>query len=195
MRRKTKKRLFIYGGIFLLLVLAFVAFLFLRKSSSEYSSTGAGNQAGASGASNIGGSGSSGSSGAGTTSSAKQTQTVPLSQEEVQIFSQALLSSEFLKALPEKYPIQITFFDFQNGERRWRSRFLFNNKGFLSSGEPEISITLHAKYIPELSNENFCDIVQKAKKAGDLGFYSETGTVSLLLKYAGMLKYRSCFGF
>ena len=164
MRKRVKKRLFIFAGVFLLLILASAVFLVLRKPSHTGAST-------------------------------MEVEIVPLNQEEVQKFAQTILSSDFLKSLPEKYPISITFFDFQNGERRWRSSFLFNNKGFLTSGTPEISITLHSKYISQLSSGNFCEIVQKANKAGDLGFHSESGTVSLLLKYAGMLKYRSCFGF
>jgi len=120
---------------------------------------------------------------------------VPLTEEEKQKVSDVILSSEFLEDIPEKYPIKITFFNFKEGERIIQDSFIINNEGIISEGKPEIKIDLHSKYISELNSENLCQIIQKANKAGDLGFSSESGKISLFLKYAGMLKHKDCLGF
>jgi hypothetical protein len=46
-----------------------------------------------------------------------------------------------------------------------------------------------------LNGSNLCDVIQQANKNGDLGSESKYSTMNLLIKYAGMLKYRDCFGF
>lgn len=119
---------------------------------------------------------------------------VPLSPQERQAVANAILSSEFVSDLPEKYPIAIFFFDFENGQKRWRDGFLVGPSGLLSQGEPEVYITIHSKYIPELASENLCEVMRRAYQAGDIGFESQTSKVSLLIKYAGMLKHRDCLG-
>ncbi len=120
---------------------------------------------------------------------------VPLSSEERQQVVVAVISSEFIEDIPKKYPVAITFFSFENGERIFHDSFLIGKQGFLTEGKPEVYLSLHSKYIKELNQENFCEIVQRANKVGDLGFYSESSKVSLLIKYRGMLKYRECIGF
>jgi len=120
---------------------------------------------------------------------------VPLSQEERQKVFDSTMSTEFIKDVPEKYPILITFFSFENGERVYHDSFLIGRNEFLSEGEPEIYLALHSKYISELTPENFCEVIQRANKAGDLAFNSESNKASLLIKYRSMLKHRDCFGF
>lgn len=119
---------------------------------------------------------------------------VPLSPQERQAVANAVLSSEFVSDLPEKYPIAIFFFDFENGQKRWRDGFLVGPSGLLSQGEPEVYITIHSKYIPELASENLCEVMKRAYQAGDIGFESQASKVSLLIKYVGMLKHRDCLG-
>ncbi|MBU4117082.1 MAG: hypothetical protein KKG94_04995, partial [Nanoarchaeota archaeon] len=72
---------------------------------------------------------------------------------------------------------------------------LISDGQLLSNGKPEISLTLHSKYISELNENNLCEIVKKANNNRDLGFYSENSKAKLFIKYAGMLKHRDCFGF
>jgi hypothetical protein len=120
---------------------------------------------------------------------------VPLSSEEAQKVANTILSSEFIKDVPEKNPVALVFFKFENGERVWQSGFLIGNNKLLTEGTPSVTLTLNSKYISELNGNNICDIIKEANKNGDLGFESSYGTASLLLKYAGMLKHRACFGF
>jgi len=118
-----------------------------------------------------------------------------LSQDEINKISNAILSSEFIKDIPEGSPISITFFKFENGERVWQGGFLIGNNQLLQSGEPAVSIIIHSKYISELNGNNLCDIIKEANKNGDLAIETEYSTASLIIKYAGLLKYRDCFGF
>ena len=120
---------------------------------------------------------------------------VPLSQEEREKVFQTVSSSEFIKDIPEKNPIALTFYSFEGEQRIWRDGFLINNQGFLTEGEPTVYLSLHSKYISELNEGNLCGVIRKAKENGDLGFQSGYGKARLLIKYAGMLKHRGCFGF
>ena len=75
-----------------------------------------------------------------------------------------------------------------------KGRFLIGNNQLLNEGEPAMYLYLHSKYISEINNNNLCSVIKKAKDNGDLGFYSEYNKASLMIKYAGMLKHRGCFG-
>lgn len=120
---------------------------------------------------------------------------VPLSQAEIDKVAQTIVSSEFIEDVPERNPVALIFYNFENGERVRNDAFLIGNNQLLTEGTPSVYLILHSKYISELNGNNICDVIKEAKKNGDLGFQSEYGTANLLLKYAGMLKYRSCFGF
>jgi hypothetical protein len=120
---------------------------------------------------------------------------VPLSQEEVDKVAQTIISSEFIKDVPEKNPIALIFFNFENGKRVQQDAFLIGNNQLLTQGTPSVYLTLHSRYISELNGNNLCDVIKEANKNGDLGFQSEYNTAILLIKYVGLLKYRNCFGF
>ena len=119
----------------------------------------------------------------------------PLSDADREKVVQKILSSEFLDDIPEKYPISLRFFKFEEGQRIWQDNFILGSDQLLSSGNPGIRLTLHSKYISELDDTDLCTIIQAANKNRDLGFDSEYSTTSLLLKYRGMLEHRECFGF
>jgi len=139
---------------------------------------------------------------AGTSSSSINTNTntnpqvkySPLTPAEIEKITNAILSSEFIKSIPEKDPISLTFFKFENGERIWQNGFLIGKNQLLTSGAPGINLILHSKYISQLNSSNLCDIIQQANKNKDLGSQSDYSTMNLLMKYSGMLKYRDCFG-
>lgn len=124
-----------------------------------------------------------------------QVEIVPLSQVQVEKIASILLTSEFIKDVPKKNPIALQFYDFQNGERVWRSGFLIGENQLLSEGQPTVYLFLDSKYISEINGENLCEVIKKANKNGDLGFHSEYSKVSLAIKYSGMLKHKSCLGF
>jgi len=124
-----------------------------------------------------------------TGQSVQQIEITPLSVGEKSIIQQALVSNEFVNDVPKDEPISIRFFSFQNGQRIWHDAFLIGE-----NKEPTIYIILHSKYIPDLDSQDLCSVIKRANKNGDLGFYSEHNKASLFIKYAGMLKYRGCFG-
>ena len=119
-----------------------------------------------------------------------QIEVVPLSSEESAKVKAILDSAEFANDVPKKNPIELRFFSFKNGERIWHDAFLIGGEK-----EPAIYLSLHSKYINELNENNLCEVIKNANKNKDLGFYSKYNKASLFIKYAGMLKYRSCFGF
>ena len=120
---------------------------------------------------------------------------VPLSQEEVQKVVSTVLSTEFIKDVPEKDPIALVFYSFEGSERVVRDGFLIGENELLTEGEPSAYIWIHAKYISEFDGTNLCHIIQIANGNGDLALESPYGNTKLLLKYSSLLKYRDCFGF
>jgi len=124
-----------------------------------------------------------------------QVEIVPLSQEQINVVAQAVLSSEFIEDLPKKGAIALQFYDFVNGQRVWQSGFLIGQDGFLSSGTPDLVLIMHSKYISSLDGTNLCEVVQAAQANNDMWVESQESNAKLFLKYAGMLKHRDCFGF
>ena len=124
-----------------------------------------------------------------------QVEIVPLSQEQINIVGQTVLSSEFIGDLPKKGAIALQFYDFRDGERIWQSGFLIGKDGFLTSGTPDIVLIMHSKYISYLDGTNLCEVIQAAQANNDMWVETEASNVKLLLKYSGMIKHRDCFGF
>tara|TARA_Y100000310_G_C20635114_1_gene790747 strand:- start:1072 stop:1560 length:489 start_codon:yes stop_codon:yes gene_type:complete len=120
---------------------------------------------------------------------------VPLSQAEIGIVTNTIISTEFISDIPEKDPVALTFFNFDGQGRFWQDGFLIGRDQLLSQGEPSIYLAMHSKYISQLNGNNLCEIIKEANKNGDLAMDSEYGNAKLLIKYAGMLKHRNCFGF
>ncbi|MCK5624920.1 hypothetical protein KAI04_03705 [Candidatus Pacearchaeota archaeon] len=127
--------------------------------------------------------------------SGEQIEIVPLSQEQINILGQNILSSEFIADLPKNGVIGLQFYDFVDGVRIWQSGFLIGQEGFLSSGTQDMTLVMHTKYIFDLNENDLCDVVQSSKANGDMWVESEISDAKLFLKYASMMKYRDCFGF
>jgi len=53
---------------------------------------------------------------------------------------------------------------------------------------------MHTRYISEMNEGNLCEIINKAINNGELKLESQESKAKLLVKYAGMLKHRECFG-
>lgn len=120
---------------------------------------------------------------------------VPLTDIQKQKVEQTILSSEFLQDIPEKNPISIRFFYFEEGQRVWQDTFYMGEGELLSSAQATIKLTLHSKYIDEFNGNNLCSVIQTANQNKDLGFESSYSEANLLWKYKSMLKHRECFGF
>ncbi len=118
-----------------------------------------------------------------------------LTPEEAAKVKNAILSSEFISAMPNNGVISIQFYYFPLGERIWLDTFLIGKNQILTSGNPDMNVIIHSKYISELPSSSLCDIIQKARTNGDFAYDTQLGDAKLLLKYSGMIKYRDCFGF
>jgi len=164
-KRKFNKKLIILSGVIVLLVFLLVVVPKLGKS------------------------GASGSSGGG------QVEIVPLNQDQINIVGQTVLSSEFVGDLPSKGVIGLQFFDFRDGERIWQSGFLIGKDGFLNSGDPDLVLIMHTKYISDLDGANLCEVIQVAQSNREMWVESQESDAKLFLRYASMMKYRDCFGF
>jgi hypothetical protein len=121
--------------------------------------------------------------------------TVPLNTEQRQIIEQSILNSSLVKQIPNDSPVFLRFFSFENGERVWQDGFLVGKDGIITQGEPAIYFSIHSKYIDELKTKDLCTIVKEASKNGDIGIHSDYSKLSLFIKYAGMIKYQTCFEF
>ncbi|MEX0932564.1 MAG: hypothetical protein WDZ77_00485 [Candidatus Pacearchaeota archaeon] len=119
-------------------------------------------------------------------SNSTQVQTYPLSQVQIETFNAAIQGSGILEDIPNNAPLQIFFYDFENGQRIWRQPIV------TGEGEPLIQVMIHSKYISEMNSKNLCEIVKTANQNGDLEYYTDKNKATLLLKYSSMLKYRDC---
>jgi len=118
-----------------------------------------------------------------------------LTSDEVAKVKNAILSSAFIKDLPNTGIIALHFFNYQNGQRIELDTFFIGKDQILTSGTPDLTILLHTKYIAELTPTNLCEIIPKANTNNDLAVETAMGEAKLLMKYSGMMKYRDCFGF
>lgn len=117
-----------------------------------------------------------------------------LSSEDLNKVKESILSSPFISDLPKKGIVGLHFFTYQDGQRIELNTILIGKDKILTSGNPDLVIILHAKYISEITPNNLCEVIPRANENGDLGVETSIGETSLLIKYAGILKHRSCFG-
>lgn len=117
-----------------------------------------------------------------------------LTAEELAKVKEAILSSEFVSALPKDGIVALHFFNYQYGQRVELDTILIGKSQILTSGTPDLTILMHTKYISEITPTNLCEIIPKANTNGDLAVETSMSESSLLFKYAGILKYKSCFG-
>jgi hypothetical protein len=118
-----------------------------------------------------------------------------LSEEEINLLKDAVSSSEFIGELPKEGIIALRFYDFWEWERAWSKDFFITREGFVDSGEPDLVLLMHAKYIMQLKDTDLCVVMANAKTNGEMWTESELSDTKLLLKYSSMLKYRDCLGF
>lgn len=171
-RESSKKKISLVILIFFLISIA-IYFFYTNKFSTKSSSDASSNP---------------------QSGQTQQVQIIPLSDQEKEIVTKTILSSDFIKDVPEEDPIAIRFYKFEDGKRVWQDGFLIGNNQILAGGSPSIYLTLHSKYISEINEENLCEVIKKAKENGDLGFETELGNTQLLWKYKEMLSHRDCFG-
>ena len=109
----------------------------------------------------------------------------------------ALSSNPIIQALPSNGVIWLRFYNFNTGQRQWEKSYILT-KSLAKEGtatSPDITLWIHSKYLSQLTNQNFCGIIQAAKQNGDLGTELGISKISLMWKYRSVMNYRSCLGF
>ena len=104
-------------------------------------------------------------------------------------------SNSIINELPKSADIELRFYNINNGERIWEERYIIK-KSLVEKGNvenPDLVVILDSKYIEELGD--FCYALTKAHNNGDLRIEFKKSKVSLLWKYGGILKYKSCLGY
>lgn len=126
----------------------------------------------------------------------KPSLTINISYEN---FAEQISKNSMIQALPEGSILLLRFYNFNSGEREWEKSYILK-KGVVKEAinkdeKADIILTIHSKYLKELTNKNFCSIIKKAKTNGDFGFETILSKLSLAWKFKSMYKYRDCLGF
>ncbi|MEK6855565.1 MAG: hypothetical protein AABX66_00225 [Nanoarchaeota archaeon] len=128
------------------------------------------------------------------TNSSKTAPAIPINYTNIE---SQLSKNSMIKALPDDSSILLRWYNFKSGSREWENSYLLKNSGVkkatTSEVEADITISINSKYILQLTNRNFCEIIKKAKKNGDLGIETDMSAISLGWKFKSMLKYKDCF--
>lgn len=104
-----------------------------------------------------------------------------------------LEQQQIIKDLPKSGVLNLKLFSNVNGNKVWEESYILT-KGKVSLGEsnkPDAIIYLNSNYI---NSGDFCTTVKTAMKDWELDYELKKSEFSLLLKYGGMMKYKSCFG-
>jgi hypothetical protein len=114
-------------------------------------------------------------------------------------FALIISQNALIRNLPEDSSLLLRFYNFNSGSREWEKAFSLKRGNVVEiinpeSINPDIIILVHSKYLNELNSVNFCQIIEKANSAGDLGFESQLSDAKLLWKFKSMLSYRKCLG-
>lgn len=112
---------------------------------------------------------------------------------------QELSKQGIVGAIPSGSEILLKFYNFNSGSRVWEKSYAMT-KGSVKEitnveERADIVLTLNSNYLNSLTNQNFCDVIQKANNNGDLGFGTSLSEVALAWKFKSMYQYRTCLGF
>jgi hypothetical protein len=114
-------------------------------------------------------------------------------------FALEISKNEVIKALPSDAVILLRFYNFDSGERNWEKSYILKRASVeeisdVSVAGEDITLSLHSKYLGQLTSTNFCNIISGANENRDLGFETTLSDMSLAWKYKSVYKYKSCFG-
>ena len=131
-----------------------------------------------------------------------QTTTTPATPITYSNIEQQLSKNSMVKALPDDAALLLRFYNFGAGERQWEKSYVLKRayvkemkEGAAESEKTDIILSLHSKYLKQLTNRNLCSVIKSAKANGDLGFDTTLPTAQLLWKFKSMIAYRECLGF
>ena len=112
-----------------------------------------------------------------------------------------LSGNDMIKMLPENSIISLKFYNFNTGSRVWEKSYILKKgyakelkEGITKDINLDITLSMHSKYLNELTDQNLCSIIRKAKSNNDLGIEMHISYAALLWKYRTVLKYKDCFG-
>jgi len=108
-----------------------------------------------------------------------------------------LSKNTVVNALPKDSKVLIKFYHYE-GDNRVIEKVYSLSKGSVKEGtieSPDLILYLDSSYLSELTTQNFCSVIQKAKTNGHLGIEMVASSISVAWKYSGMLKYKDCFGY
>ena len=117
----------------------------------------------------------------------------PITYENIE---NILSGNDMIKILPENSVILLKFYNFNGSRVLWEKSYVLK-KGLVKEGtavNPDITLSMHSKYFNELTDQNLCSTMKKAKNNNDLGTEIHISYAALLWKYKSALKYRDCFG-
>lgn len=121
----------------------------------------------------------------------------PIIDEENYVnFEESIQRSEIVQKLPKEGNIEITFFNRLKGY--WEAEKTYtltkNNVKEGSSANSDIKIVMNSRWLSELNENNFCDIVKEAKANQEFDAQSSLSKLGLLWKYKSIVNYRDCLG-
>ncbi|MFA5723532.1 MAG: hypothetical protein WC979_04715 [Candidatus Pacearchaeota archaeon] len=101
-------------------------------------------------------------------------------------FPSYLAKQNIIKELPKSAQISLVLSDV--------GKSYIVTTGSIVEGQvnkPDIIVTIPSKYV--LDSGDFCSLVKLANSRRDLSYELKASKVSLVWKYSGMMKYKSCF--
>jgi hypothetical protein len=107
-------------------------------------------------------------------------------------FEEIVSKNPMIQNLPKDAIIKLSFYE---GNRE--ENFLLR-RGSVTRGNStnlDMTISLPIKYLGDLTDRNFCEVINRAKNEGLLFTSTDKSTSSLLWKYRSMMEYRDCIGF
>jgi len=105
-----------------------------------------------------------------------------------------LSQTPMVQDLPKGETVLLRFYNFNTGLREFEKSYLLTTgsvkEGYLDN--PEITIVVHSKYVPELGIDNLCSTISKADSNNDVGIYTDLSTTKLIMKFKSMMGYKDC---
>jgi hypothetical protein len=107
-----------------------------------------------------------------------------------------LSTNAIVRDLPGNTNVLLSFYNFDSGEREVERSFVLTNSE-VYEGEvdsPDLTMFIASHYLEEWNSRNFCNVMNKARNNGDLGYESDLSSIKLAWKFKSMSKHKSCFG-
>jgi hypothetical protein len=105
-----------------------------------------------------------------------------------------LTQTPMVQDVPKGETILLRFYNFNTGVREFEKSYLLTKsnakEGYLDN--PEITIVVHSKYVPEINSNNLCETITKAGNNNDVGIYTDLSATKLILKFKSMMEYKDC---